>query len=73
MKSVEVPWAGRNSHFTALFERVAVGMPLSCQVMEKPRLSGDEVHRIQEVAVERGLERRVLRLWNTLGWTKRVS
>lgn len=64
VKSVEVPWAERNSRFTALFERLAIEILLGCQNQTKAkgllRLSWDEVHHIQEKAVERGLSRRSL-------------
>jgi len=64
VKSVEVPWAERNSRFTALFERLAIEMLLGCQNQTKAKgllhLSWDEVHHIQEKAVERGLSRRSL-------------
>jgi transposase len=64
VKSVEVPWAESNSRFTALFERLAIEILLGCQNQTKAKgllhLSWDEVHHIQEKAVERGLSWRSL-------------
>ena len=51
------------SRFTALFERLSIDVLLGCQNQSKAKellkLSWDEVHLIQEKAVERGLGRRV--------------
>ena len=62
VKSVDVPWAEKQSRFTLLFERLAIDVLLECQNQTKAkellRLSWDEVHKIQEKAVERGLARR---------------
>lgn len=62
VKSIEVPWAEKNSRFTALFERLAIDVLLGCQNQTKAmgvlKLSWDEVHLIQEKAVQRGLPRR---------------
>jgi len=62
-KSVDFPWAEKNSRFTALFERLSIDVLLGCQNQSKAKellkLSWDEVHLIQEKAVERGLGRRV--------------
>jgi transposase len=62
VKSIDVPWAEKNSRFTALFERLAIDVLLGCQNQTKAKgllkLSWDEVHLIQEKAVQRGLERR---------------
>ncbi len=62
VKSIEVPWAEKQSRFTLLFERLAIDVLLACQNQTKAkellRLSWDEVHKIQEKAVERGLARR---------------
>jgi transposase len=63
VKSIDIPWADKNSRFTALFERLAIDILLGCQNQTKAkgllRLSWDEVHLIQEKAVLRGLERRM--------------
>lgn len=62
VKSIDIPWADKRSQFTALFERLAIDVLLGCQNQTKAkellRLSWDEVHHIQEKAVQRGLERR---------------
>ncbi len=62
VKSITVPWAEGRSQFTALFERVAIDVLLACENQTKAKdlikLSWDEVHKIQERAVERGLSRR---------------
>tara|TARA_Y100000294_G_scaffold173578_1_gene190016 strand:+ start:275 stop:1402 length:1128 start_codon:yes stop_codon:yes gene_type:complete len=62
-KSMEMGWAEKNSRFTALFERLSIDVLLGCQnqtkVKELLKLSWDEVHLIQEKAVQRGFGRRV--------------
>ncbi len=62
VKTVEAPWADDHSRFTALFERLAIDVMLAASSQAKAKkllaLSWDEVHRIQERAVKRGLERR---------------
>ncbi|MCP5020128.1 MAG: ISL3 family transposase, partial [Ketobacter sp.] len=71
VKSIEVPWADEHSRFTALFERLAIDVLLACQNQTKAkemlRLSWDEVHRIQDRGVKRGLERRSLEAVEYLG------
>lgn len=61
-KSIVVPWSDKQSRFTSLFERLAINVLLACQNQTKARellrLSWDEVHNIQERAVERGLSLR---------------
>lgn len=61
VKQVAVPWAEKNSHFTALFEALVITW------LKETSLSGvaglleltwDQVAGIQERAVKRGLERR---------------
>ena len=63
IKSMAVPWAEKHSRFTARFERLSIDVLLGCQNQSKAKellkLSWDEVHLIQEKAVERGLGRRV--------------
>ena len=58
---VDVPWAERGSHFTLLFEALAINWlavaPISA-VSERLRIDWDSALRIQHRAVERGLERR---------------
>jgi transposase len=62
VKSIDVPWSEDNSRFTALFERLSIDVLLGCQNQTKAKellkLSWDEVHLIQEKAVQRGLWRR---------------
>jgi transposase len=62
VKSIDVPWSEKNSRFTALFERLSIDVLLGCQNQTKAKellkLSWDEVHLIQEKAVQRGLQRR---------------
>jgi len=58
VRSVEVSWAEDYSRFTALFERFAVEVLLGCQSATRAsallRLSWDEMHEVQERAVNRG-------------------
>jgi transposase len=60
---VNVPWAERFSRWTRLFERFAIEIILACRNHKDAAdilgLSWDEVQRIQQRAVARGLERRV--------------
>jgi transposase len=60
-RAVRLPWAEPNSRFTALFEALAIEwLKVASQqaVADQMGLSWDEVHAIQERAVERGLARR---------------
>lgn len=60
-KQLPVPWAEINSHFTALFEALAITWLKETSitgVADILRLLWDEFARIQERAVKRGLERR---------------
>lgn len=62
VKSIDIPWAEKNSRFTALFERLAIDVLVGCQNQTKAKkllgLSWDGVHLIMEKAVGRGLQRR---------------
>ncbi len=62
VKSIGVAWAESRSQFTALFERLAIDVLLACENQTKAKgllkLSWDEVHKIQERSVERGLSLR---------------
>jgi transposase len=64
VKTIQVPWAGPRSRFTLLFERFAIevlrGARSISKAQELLRLSWDQIHRIQKMAVERGLARRDL-------------
>jgi transposase len=58
---VRVSWAEPGSHFTALFERLAIDWLLAASqqaVAEHLGLSWDQIHGIMERAVRRGLARR---------------
>lgn len=63
VQQLRIPWAEEGSHFTALFEALAIDWmrqaPLSA-VAERLHLSWDEAAGIQERAVRRGLARRNL-------------
>ena len=71
VKTTEVPWAGKHSRFTLLFEAFAIQVIQACgNVKNAAALIGldwDSVHRIMERAVERGLERRQLESLDYLG------
>ena len=63
-KTIHVPWAGPRSPFTLLFEKFAIEV-LQCarsirQAQALLGISWDQVQRIQEIAVSRGLARREL-------------
>ena len=58
---VKVPWAAPRGRFTALFERFAIDVLLSCatsKTCELLRISWDEADGIKQRAVDRGLARR---------------
>ena len=63
ISTIEVPWAEAKNRFTLLFERFAIHVLQNAATQESVknvlRLSWDEVHGIQERAVERGLKKRV--------------
>jgi len=61
VKQILVPWAEKNSHFTALFEALVITWLKETSlsgVAHLLSLSWDQVSGIQERAVKRGLERR---------------
>ncbi len=62
IKTMDVPWTGKRSQFTLLFERFAIGVILHSatqkSAMDLLRLSWDEVHYIQEKSVQRGLKKK---------------
>ena len=64
VETVPVPWAGKGSRFTLLYERFAIEVLLACgsvsAAAELLGLSWDQVHAIMQRAVERGLDRRQL-------------
>ena len=71
VKTTAVPWAGKHSRFTLLFEAFAIEVIQACgNVKSAAKLLGldwDSVHRIMERAVDRGLERRDLESLQYLG------
>ncbi len=64
VKTIAVPWAGKHSRFTLLFEAFAVRVLQAAKNVKRAAallgLDWDSVHRIMERAVERGLARRLL-------------
>jgi transposase len=62
VKTMEVPWAGKHSRFTLMFEAFAIDVMQSCSSVSKAagllRLNWRSAHQIMQRAVERGLERR---------------
>jgi len=64
IKTTAVPWAGKHSRFTWLFEALAIEVIQACGNVKAAAgllgLDWDSVHRIMERAVERGLARREL-------------
>lgn len=62
VKSVAVPWAGKNSHFTLLFEGFVIRVLQAARSIEEARkllgLDWHQVNTIKARAVERGLSRR---------------
>ena len=62
VKTMSLPWAGKHSRFTQLFEAFAVNVILASKSLQDAgkllRLSWDQLHAIMKRAVERGLERR---------------
>lgn len=64
MKTIKVPWAGKHSRFTLLFEAFAIKVLQAAANVKRAAellgLSWDAMHSIIERAVDRGLERRSL-------------
>ena len=62
VKTMSLPWAGKHSRFTQLFEAFAIQVVLASRSLQDARkllkLSWDQLHSIMKRAVERGLERR---------------
>jgi len=62
VKSVEIPWAGKHSRFTLLFEAFAIRVLKASRSVEETRkllnLNWHQVEAIKKRAVERGLDRR---------------
>ena len=64
VKTTTVPWAGKHSRFTLLFEAFAIKVIQACHSLKQAanllRLDWDTAHMIMGRAVERGLVRRSL-------------
>jgi transposase len=62
VKTVDVPWAGKHSRFTLMFEAFAIRVLQACSSVKQAatllRLDWDTVQGIMKRAVDRGLERR---------------
>lgn len=62
VKTVAVPWAGKYSRFTLLFEAFAIEVFRACGSLSQAcgllRINWETAHKIMERAVERGLSRR---------------
>ncbi len=62
VKTTSVPWAGKHSRFTLMFEALAIHVIQACGNVKAAAgllgLDWDSVHRIMKRAVERGLEHR---------------
>jgi transposase len=62
VKTIALPWAGKHSRFTLLFEAFAVAVLEACANVQRAAvllgLDWQTVHAIMERAVKRGLERR---------------
>jgi len=70
VRQMPVPWAEKNSQFTAMFESLVIDWLHESNVAAVARVMGlswDEVQGIMHRAVERGLERRKLSLPTGLG------
>ena len=62
VKTVQVPWAEKNSRFTLLFEAFAIEVLLACSNVSRAksllRINWETAHQIMQRAVERGMQRR---------------
>jgi transposase len=71
VKTTGVPWAGKHSRFTLMFEALAIAVIQACgnvkSAAELLGLDWDSVHRIMQRAVERGLERREVQALQYVG------
>jgi transposase len=71
VKTTAVPWAGKHSRFTWLFEALAIEVIQACGNVKAAAgllgLDWGSVHRIMERAVERGLERREVQTLQYVG------
>ncbi|MCH7727149.1 MAG: ISL3 family transposase [Planctomycetes bacterium] len=64
VKTIGVPWAGKSSRFTLMFEAFSIQVLLACSNVQRAarllRLDWSSANRIMERAVERGLARRTV-------------
>lgn len=71
IKTTAVPWAGKHSRFTLMFEAFAIQVMRACGNVSNAaallKLDWDSLHTIIERAVERGLARRELQSLPYLG------
>ena len=62
IKTMSMPWAGKHSRFTQLFEAFAINVMLASRSLQEAgkllRLEWHQLHSIMKRAVERGLKRR---------------
>lgn len=70
VKQLEVPWAERNSHLTAMFEALVISWLKSASIKAVAnllRLSWEQVDGVMSRAVKRGLARREVKATKHLG------
>ena|SRR5437868_5177614 len=71
VKTIEVPWAGKNSRFTLMFEAFAIRVLQASETVKSGagllRLDWHSAHQIMERAVERGLQRRQMETVRLIG------
>jgi transposase len=71
VKTIEVPWAGKNSRFTLMFEAFAIRLLQAAETVGSGawllRLDWHSAHQIMERAVQRGLERRQMQRVRLVG------
>lgn len=71
VKTIEVPWAGKNSRFTLMFEALAIRVLQASETVQSGagllRLDWHSAHQIMERAVERGLQRRKVQTVRLVG------
>ena len=71
VKTIEVPWAGKNSRFTLMFEAFAIRVLQASETVKSGagllRLDWHSAHQIMERAVERGLQRRQMETVRLVG------
>jgi len=64
VKTIAIPWGGKHSRFTLMFEAFAIRVVQACSNVQRAAellgLHWDSMHAIIERAVERGLDRRKL-------------